>query len=423
MIEEADERPRQQDMEADAMLVFAMDESDESHHERATTTFHEEKPRMTSRRKHVHEQHQSASEASYQVGAKEEEWEHRDSPGTSPIIVSHENEAMSSGAYDPIPVTQSMPFALASPVQETRTVSSEALEQRVELMTNMLIDVRRQCESLCCQNSSDGVPIRIVETDSPLSLPRLDKSTEVPTPSPRPDPPGGFSSMGIIHHSLDASKKAQIEDLDFWVQERLTPVMARRRSSTMDFLGSCTHSKKSEAKSKVSAHPAPGFPLFPRRSFSDNRGKVNSKDPPNMEDSHHDSLKQTVSEVLGTIRVSRRASLAPPGDSTPKRSAEEERKTLESVQPITAHVVSEHEDHELLLQKLHSAVASLEQFAMADAKIQRAEPVTDADTSRTDKETSFEKLQNYPLYMACIAVGAGVGVGLRAALQRGKSDS
>lgn len=165
----------------------------------------------------------------------------------------------------------------------------------------------------------------------------------------------------------------------------------------------------------------PGFPiLFSRKRFGETRGNTETKNPPdagNVSQETHDKSVKHAREVLGAIRMSPRASPTSPGSITPEAIAEQELNTLNPTQPIIAHVVTEQEDHDLVLQKLDAAVASLQQSVMIEAKVQS---VMDADDE--DNGPSFHVPQNYPMYISCIAFGAGIAVGLKA-LQRARGGT
>lgn len=352
-------------MEAAAKVVIAADEQVDSNH-RAASTFHEERLR----------------ERNTRIG-------HGEPHSARPTSVVHDSEAVPVVAgVDLVLGTQSIPLAQASPVEATNTGFAEGLEQRLDLMTEMLIDMRRE--------SLTGA------SDSPPSSPQFDIP---PPPSPR------STVADNCYRKLCSNIELQPGDFENYVQERLTPVFARRRSSITSYLGSLTPPKKHGTQEVKS--PVKPTPLFPRRSFSNQRGSSETKDYPTpLEDTPknlpQDTVKATVAEVLDSIRTSPQASRTSPVQVTPKEVLEAELDALNSTQPIaTAHVVTEQEDPDLVLRNLDAAVASLHQTLEAKV-VQLADPVDD------ENYQSYMLCKHYGKYISCFALGAGIAVSLKA---------
>jgi hypothetical protein len=118
------------------------------------------------------------------------------------------------------------------------------------------------------------------------------------------------------------------------------------------------------------------------------------------------SIKVTVTEVLDAIHSSPRSSPGPSGQVTPKEVVEAELDALNSPPPAIAHLVSQQEDLDSLLHYVDASVASFK-YSVLQAKVHLSK--SDGD------DKPWPSYRNYPIYMSCIGLGAGIVVGLKAA--------
>ena len=114
---------------------------------------------------------------------------------------------------------------MASPVGEaSASIQVGTLEHRLDLMTEMLIDIRRESSS----SSGRGSPRFNVPPSPYLSQSRSDSQAR------------STMTANSVYRKLGTNIEVQSGDLERYVQERLSPIFARRRSSMKDYLGSLT---------------------------------------------------------------------------------------------------------------------------------------------------------------------------------------
>lgn len=402
---------RQRDMEAAAKLVIAADAADNAElGARATSFLHEELPvqEMTSQ---SHVQHQSTLQAH-----SNQDNHVKDGADRSNVtaVIQREVAPSPSDTMDLESSAQPIPLAHASPVpNETLTISTETLEQRVELMTEMLIDVQRHCESFASQqqnNSPSHHPSEAVRypysaQSEPTSVVEcLPQDPPSPSRSEQQEP----KSLGVgVQNKLDANSLMRAEDIGAYVQERLTPVLARRKASIKDCLGSWTPVKGADAWEVDTKLP---IKLFARRSSGTSESrhqKAEARDAPNTTEASEklfsSSVEKTMREVLGSIQTSPQAS--PPDDTVFTEAVAQEMKartTMLPTEPIaTAHLVTEQESHEYILQKLDAVAASLQKSVV---ETKQTAPLTDEDDTHDNGTSSYLLLGKIPVFISCIAI-------------------
>jgi hypothetical protein len=351
------ETPRPEDMKAAAKVVIEADEADVNY--RAAAASYEERPRISIT---------PIQDTSNYIDATAHESE------VAPV----ENVDSSDLA------TQSIPFAHARPVGASASIQVGTLEDRLDLMTEMLIGIRRESSA----TNGRASPQFNVPPLPPRSQSRYDSQARSTMPAN-----GAYAR-------LRGNVEVQSSELELYVQERLTPIFARHRSSMKDYLGSMTQVKNLDppevCKDRHSVKDTASFPIIPRMSFSED----------SENNSAQVSIKATVTEVLDAIHSSPRSSPGPSGQVTPKEVVQAELDALNSPPPAVAHLVSQKEDLDSLLHYVDAAVASFK-HSVLQAKVHLSKSEGD------DKPWPWYR--NYPIYMSCVALGAGIVVGLKAA--------
>jgi hypothetical protein len=370
--------------------------------------------------------------------------------------------------------SRSIPFVLASLVQENQRMSGKALEEHFQEVMEMLVDLQKhQYEALSkqhtFQSSLDVEELSMkkentsrASIDPPAShvddglleeqKPPYSPSLEERKPPFRPDPPAMHVLIGDMVKKLDPNGEIQSNDLSDWVLERLNP--ATRPSPNDPIVSS------SELDSKLPSSltmPLPGQQTTPNPSKQDELDQ-NFEELPNLwnkdeliqnfeekwENAAHlvqsvvgappsqrppDNPVNQVASTLntrkepGAIRVTalqHHRARAPTAPGIAEEMVEQKPVSTLS-DPVMAHVVDEDED--LQLRKMNEAIASLQQqqlemmearvgqqSEMMEAKVVRAEPVIEEDN---DDSESFFETHGYTMLMICLAVGVGFLLGLK----------
>jgi hypothetical protein len=254
--------------------------------------------------------------------------------------------------------------------------------------------------------------------------------------------------IGDMLQKLDPNGKIQTNDLDAWVQERLTPAVARRTTAPehaprVDLFDLDDRKPPAHPNGDAAAFNSPeeihefnakwervermiqsvsgtenasaSLEATPKRTNVDpdetTKSAAQDKTEPPEQTFTYDELKKSAGKQLGAIRVAPAGRT--PTNSTPDSDDEPKEEEPDISTPVIAHVVKE--NHDLELRKLNEAVADLQKKqTIVEATVQRAEPVNEVDGDNDEEnELSFLELYGDAILMSCVAFGFGIFVGLR----------
>lgn len=263
-------------------------EADEAGDRRAPTTFYEQKLSMATRRRLLREQRDNRREPP--ATDEDEGKENSGLPSVIAIPERDDtcSETEMISTYDLSTVEQSVPFVLANLVQESKSMSAHVLDQRFQQITDMLLDLQQQQidsfakhraeteaaespaltssgrygsssesgrsqtspsasggnrsfgfqDSIRSRNSSN-VARALMDPPASMASDLENASAKEPPAqaekpqvqqqqsSSKPDPPAMQVLIGDLMQKLDPNGEIQTNDLDAWVQERLTPAVRR----------------------------------------------------------------------------------------------------------------------------------------------------------------------------------------------------
>lgn len=397
-------------------------------------------------------------------------------------------------------ISQSIPFVLGKLVEQRNTMSAEEMEQRFQQLTDILMNLQKQQfdsftqqhegrnaittdSSLSSGNNrghSGAMPsftsqsteesrdsFKTAGLDPPAMLSRELNSTggvaaaasaPLSARQTAPDPPAMQVLIGDALQKLDPNGQVQTNDLDNWVQERLSAPasvarrkpLARRKAQPPASSSELDDRKLPARRSdNLFALEAPTeIPNFGERwqrveqrvrselsEVSDTTEAASSK-PSELETDtsrapsqsvSYEELKRNTSKQLGAIRVapanpirkeggSDIAIVVPDNDDEDGKPTAQEPDYVDDATPITAHVVV-NEDRDSELKRLNDAVAFLqEKQNIIEATVQRAEPVDepfDENGNGDDDEPSYLEVHGHVILFSCLALGVGIVIGLR----------
>lgn len=301
------------------------------------------------------------------------------------------------------------------------------------------------------------------------SIPKKEANRPLPRTETRskPDPPAMEVLIGDALQKLDPTGKAQTNDLEGWVQERLTapkfarPTLASREiqradsSSDLDDRKLPANDASGDPFSTQSSQPTIPVPNLPTRLFEiasgagptdpipnfdawwqraerqvrsirDESDTTTTSNPTGRDPDSTRIISQPQSRNSATENVSQlgaiRVSPPQPKDDSDDKSMEDAVDSIhdsdhDSEEVVTAHVVVD-DNRDLELQKLNEAVASLQKRqTVLEATAVQVEPVNvvndNNDDDGDDDGPSFLEVHGTALMMSCFALGLGLVIGLR----------
>ena len=239
--------------------------------------------------------------------------------------------------------------------------------------------------------------------------------------------------IGDMIQKFDPNGKIQTNDLDDWIQERLTPAVTRQttapeHATDLDTkppaqpTDSITNSITNSETAAVAINDESGSYWQDPANFAGIVDESDFKERWRRAERRVHLLSQTSSDdaeqpAIGAIRMigpnAREDSELDVDNDVDNEWTEEP----DASTPLTAHVVV---DKDLEPKKLNEAVAEIQQKqTIIEATVRRAEPVYEDVHDDDDDDPSFLELYGDTILISLLACGVGILIGFRMSHSRG----